>query len=85
MDLLSIIRNPKQALKNYNLKILENEKSLAYNLKVESILLLLTKDLTPKQSIDLFRDVDEKYYQLIENKDSEMIVQILTIKDFLKK
>lgn len=85
MNLLETIKNPKKALKTYNEKRKENLKALEYDLKVESILLLLTKDLTPKQSIDLFRDVDEKYYQLIENKDSEMIVQVLAIKDFLKK
>lgn len=85
MNLLETIKNPKKALKSYNEKRKENLKALEYDLKVESILLLLTKDLTPKQSIDLFRDVDEKYYQLIENKDSEMIVQVLAIKDFLKK
>lgn len=85
MNLLETIKNPKKALKAHNEKRKENLKALEYDLKVESILLLLTKDLTPKQSIDLFRDVDEKYYQLIENKDSEMIVQVLAIKDFLKK
>lgn len=85
MNLLETIKNPKKSLKTYNEKRKENLKALEYDLKVESILLLLTKDLTPKQSIDLFRDVDEKYYQLIENKDSEMIVQVLAIKDFLKK
>lgn len=85
MNLFATIKNPKKALKDYNERRKENERALEYNLKVESILLILTKDMTPKQSIELFNDVDEKYYLIMESKNNEMSEQTAAIKEFLKK
>lgn len=83
MNLLKTIKNPKQALKDYNKKRKEELKALEYDLKVESILLILTKDVTPKQSIELYKDVQDRYENLIESKRDEMAEEVVSMNKFL--
>ncbi len=84
MKLSNIIKSPKKALKEYQEKRRENEVALEYALKVESILLTLIKDVKPSESIKLFKDVEDKYRQMVFIRKNEDESEVKEMNKFLK-
>ncbi len=84
MKLSNILKSPKKALKEYQEKRRENKVALEYALKVESILLTLTKDVKPSESIKLFKDVEDKYRQIVFIRKNEDESEVKEMNKFLK-